>query len=59
MTIFAFLVIARWIHFAAVFILFGGALFWLYAGSDLRSRRCIHSRTAVFNFQPNFFRCAE
>ena len=30
MTIFAFLVIARWIHFGAVFVLFGAALFWLY-----------------------------
>jgi copper resistance protein D len=30
MAIFAFLLIARWIHFSAVFILFGAALFWLY-----------------------------
>jgi putative copper resistance protein D len=30
MTIFAFLVIARWVHFSAVFVLFGAALFWLY-----------------------------
>ncbi len=31
MTIFPFLVIARWIHFGSVFVLFGAALFWLYA----------------------------
>jgi copper resistance protein D len=30
MTIFAFLVIARWIHFGSVFVLFGAALFWFY-----------------------------
>jgi putative copper resistance protein D len=26
------IVLARWIHFAAVFVLFGSALFWFYAG---------------------------
>ncbi|MCI0467038.1 MAG: hypothetical protein L0Y57_08545, partial [Beijerinckiaceae bacterium] len=26
------LVISRWVHFASVFVLFGGALFWFYAG---------------------------
>ncbi len=34
MTIFEFLVIARWIHFASVFALFGAALFWFYAPSS-------------------------
>ena len=28
------LVIARWIHFAAVFVLFGSSFFWLYMGSE-------------------------
>lgn len=31
MTIFQFLVIARWLHFASVFVLFGAALLWFYA----------------------------
>ena len=35
MTIFEFLVIARWIHFASVFALFGAALFWFYAPSSV------------------------
>ena len=33
MTIFQFLVIARWIHFASVFVLFGTSFFWFYIGS--------------------------
>lgn len=32
MTIFQFLVIARWVQFVSVSALFGSALFWLYAG---------------------------
>ncbi|MGH6840463.1 MAG: CopD family protein, partial [Methylocella sp.] len=28
------LVIARWIHFACVFVLFGSSFFWLYAGRE-------------------------
>lgn len=31
-TIFDVLVIARWIHFASVFVLFGSAFFWFYMG---------------------------
>ena len=31
MTIFQFLVVARWVHFTSVFVLFGAALFWFYA----------------------------
>ncbi len=34
MTVFQLLVIARWVHFAAVFALFGSALFWFYAFPD-------------------------
>ena len=34
MTVFEFLVIARWFHFASVFALFGAALFWFYAPSS-------------------------
>ncbi|WP_294541675.1 CopD family protein [uncultured Rhodoblastus sp.] len=30
------ILIARWIHFAAVFVLFGSALFWFYAGQGRR-----------------------
>jgi copper resistance protein D len=37
-TIFEFLVIARWIHFASVFALFGAALFWFYAPSSAGAR---------------------
>jgi putative copper resistance protein D len=33
MTIFLFLVIVRWIHFASVCALFGCALFWFYVGA--------------------------
>jgi len=32
MTTFTFLVIARWVHFASVFVLFGSAFFWFYMG---------------------------
>ncbi len=32
MTVFQLLVFARWIHFSAVFVLFGSSLFWLYMG---------------------------
>ena len=28
------LVIARWIHFACVFVLFGSSFFWLYEGHE-------------------------
>jgi putative copper resistance protein D len=31
-SLFETIVLARWIHFAAVFVLFGSALFWFYAG---------------------------
>src|SRR5262249_49493445 len=31
------LVIARWIHFASVFLLFGSSFFWFYAGSERSS----------------------
>ena len=34
MTSLQFLIAARWVHFAAVFILFGAALFWFYAPGD-------------------------
>jgi putative copper resistance protein D len=48
-TVFEFLVIARWIHFASVFALFGAALFWFYAPSSaaadspasLRATHCL------------------
>ncbi|WP_026607960.1 CopD family protein [Methylocapsa acidiphila] len=33
-TIFHFLFLARWIHFAAVFILFGSSFFWFYMGHE-------------------------
>ncbi|MEJ0092288.1 MAG: CopD family protein [Methylocella sp.] len=41
MTIFLFLIIARWIHFASVFALFGCSLFWFYAvaGGSLAGAR--------------------
>jgi putative copper resistance protein D len=32
--IFQLLLVARWVHFGSVFILFGSALFWFYAGPD-------------------------
>jgi putative copper resistance protein D len=32
--LFQIIVLARWIHFAAVFVLFGSALFWFYAGEE-------------------------
>ncbi len=32
--IFKFLVIARWIHFASVFVLFGSSFFWFYMGHE-------------------------
>ncbi len=35
MTIFEFLILARWIHFASVFALFGAALFWFYAPASV------------------------
>jgi hypothetical protein len=31
------LVIARWIHFASVFALFGSSFFWLYEGQERSS----------------------
>src|SRR6202011_1560841 len=31
------LVIARWIHFASVFVLFGSSFFWLYQGAERSS----------------------
>ncbi len=31
------LVVARWIHFASVFVLFGSSFFWLYIGSERSS----------------------
>ena len=34
MTLFLLLVLARWSHFAAVFVLFGSSFFWLYMGSE-------------------------
>jgi len=34
LTVFLPLVIARWIHFASVFVLFGSSFFWLYMGSE-------------------------
>jgi putative copper resistance protein D len=37
-TIFQFLVIARWIHFASVFALFGAALFWFYTPGGAADR---------------------
>src|SRR5260370_39947955 len=36
-TIFNFLVIARWIHFASVFVLFGSSFFWFYMGHQRSS----------------------
>lgn len=33
-SIFHVLVLARWIHFASVFILFGSSFFWFYMGRD-------------------------
>jgi copper resistance protein D len=32
-TTFQFLFVARWIHFASVFVLFGSAFFWFYMGN--------------------------
>jgi len=37
LTVFEPLVIARWIHFASVFALFGSSFFWLYMGSERTS----------------------
>ncbi len=37
MTIFQFLVISRWIHFASVFVLLGAPLFWFYLGQERSS----------------------
>jgi copper resistance protein D len=37
MTIFQFLVISRWIYFAAVFVLFGSSFFWFVMGQEGRS----------------------
>src|ERR1700730_11962212 len=34
LTVFEPLVIARWIHFASVFVLSGSSFFWLYMGSE-------------------------
>ncbi|HKH81084.1 MAG TPA: copper homeostasis membrane protein CopD [Methylovirgula sp.] len=34
MTIFQFLVIARWIYFCSVFVLFGSSFFWFYMGRE-------------------------
>jgi putative copper resistance protein D len=34
LTVFLPLVIARWIHFASVFVLFGSSFFWFYMGSE-------------------------
>jgi copper resistance protein D len=34
LTVFEPLVIARWIHFASVFVLFGSSFFWLYLGRE-------------------------
>jgi copper resistance protein D len=34
LTVFLPLVIARWIHFASVFVLFGSSFFWVYEGSE-------------------------
>ena len=36
-TIFHFLVLARWIHFASVFVLFGSSFFWFYMGAERSS----------------------
>ncbi|MGB8276570.1 MAG: copper homeostasis membrane protein CopD [Methylovirgula sp.] len=36
-TIFQFLVISRWIHFASVFVLFGSSFFWFYMGHERSS----------------------
>jgi putative copper resistance protein D len=32
--VFPVLVATRWVHFACVFVLFGGSLYWIYAGRD-------------------------
>ncbi|WP_162180405.1 CopD family protein [Methylocapsa aurea] len=37
MTTFQFLLIARWIHFASVFALFGSSFFWFYMGPERSS----------------------
>jgi putative copper resistance protein D len=42
MTLFQFLVIMRWIYFAAVFVLFGAPLFWFYAGREVSSGSLLH-----------------
>lgn len=34
MTVFQFLVVSRWLHFASVFVLFGASFFWLYMGRE-------------------------
>lgn len=33
-TIFHFLVLSRWVHFASVFVLFGSSFFWFYMGRE-------------------------
>ncbi len=33
-TMFQFLVIARWFHFASMFVLFGSSFFWFYMGGE-------------------------
>jgi putative copper resistance protein D len=37
MTLFQFLVIARWIHFCSEFVLFGSSFFWFYMGHEASS----------------------
>jgi putative copper resistance protein D len=37
MTLFQFLVLARWVHFCAEFVLFGSSFFWFYMGREASS----------------------
>lgn len=37
LTVFLPLVIARWVHFASVFVLFGSSFFWFYVGHERSS----------------------
>lgn len=47
MTVFASLIIWRWLHFTALFVLCGGAFFWLSMGSRVPERSRVRARRAA------------
>ncbi len=49
MTLFAILIGARWIHFAALFVLFGSSIFWLSLGRGASTElpRAFHASNAL------------